>query len=247
MVAAEGCIRSNRVLKKFYTYITISVAAAILMALGIFVVGENRKATIFGTVTDALSDDPVYKAKISVGGRSTIRYKDKKFRISNLDPGTYTLNVNAPAYESVERKITVGRGGNRVDIVMRGTEISGLDHIIVFAESVKGRGIQLEIRFVNREGKGIEHFPRLPLTMDAMLYEQHGTEKNPLPGKLIYSGPVELYWDPESSLGKNKGILLKELLGSDSKTDGRQGILNVVLHTSQGDFENRVSDVLLEW
>ena len=234
-------------LKKSHNYLVISVATAILAALGIFGVGEERKATLFGTVTDALSDGPVYKVKISVGGRSCIRYKDKKFRITNLDPGAHTLNVSAPAYESVAREVTVGRGSNRVDIVMKGTEITGLDRIIVFAESVKGQGIQLEIRFVNREGKGIEHFPRLPFTMDAKLYEQYGAKEDPLQGKLIYSGPVELYWDHESFLGKNKGILPKEKLGSDSKTGGRYGILNVVLHASQGDFENSVSDVLLEW
>jgi len=237
----------ERDLKKFRIYIIMSIAAAILVALGILGVGENRKGIILGTVTDALSDDPVYKAKISVGGRSTIRYKDKKFRITNLEPGTYTLNVSAPDYESVTREVTVERGGNRVDIVMRGTEISGLDHIIVFSESVKGQGIKLEIRFVNREGKGIDHFPRLPLTMGAKLYEQHGTKENPRRGRLIYSGPVELYWDPESYLGKNKGILPTEKFGSDSKIEGRYGILDVVLRTSQGDFENTVSNVLLQW
>ena len=237
----------ERDLKKFRIYITMSIAAAILVALGILGVGENRKGIMLGTVTDALSDDPVYKAKISVGGRSTIRYKDKKFRITNLEPGTYTLNVSAPDYESVTREVTVERGGNRVDIVMRGTEISGLDHIIVFSESVKGQGIKLEIRFVNGEGKGIEHFPRLPLSMGAKLYEQHGTKENPRRGRLIYSGPVELYWDPESYLGKNRGILPTEKFGSDSKLEGGYGILDVVLRITQGDFENTVSNVLLEW
>jgi hypothetical protein len=236
----------ERDLKKFRIYITMSIAAAILAALGILGVGENRKGIILGTVTDALSDDPVYKAKISIGGRSTIRYKDKKFRITNLEPGTYTLNVSAPDYESVAREVTVERGGNRVDIVMKGTEISGLDHIIVFSESVE-QGIKLEIRFVNGEGKGIEHFPRLPLSMGAKLYEQHGTKENPRRGRLIYSGPVELYWDPESYLGKNRGILPAEKFGSDSKLEGRYGILDVVLRTAQGDFENTVSNVLLEW
>jgi hypothetical protein len=236
----------ERDLKKFRIYISMSIAAAILVALGILGVGENRKGIMLGTVTDALSDDPVYKAKISVGGRSTIRYKDKKFRITNLEPGTYTLHVSAPDYESVTREVTVERGGNRVDIIMRGTEIYGLDHIIVFSESVE-QGIKLEIRFVNREGKGIEHFPRLPLSMVAKLYEQHGTKENPRRGRLIYSGPVALYWDPESYLGKNRGILPTEKFGSVSKLEGGYGILDVVLHTTQGDFENTVSNVLLEW
>ena len=100
--------------------------------------------------------------------------------------------------------------------------------------------------FINQD-TGAKTVQGLSKDMDAKLYEQHGTKENPLQGKLIYSGPVELYWDHKSFLGKNKGILPKEKLGLDSKTGGRYGILNVVLHASQGDFENSVSDVLLEW
>lgn len=233
-------------MKRPYIYIIIIIAVLILMVLGIFGVGRSRKGVIVGTVTDALSGDPVHKAKILVGGRSTIRYMDKNFEITNLEPGKYTLTISAPSYESVAIDVTVGRGVSRVDVTMKGTEIPGLDHIIVLVDSIEGQGIQLEIRFVNKEGIGIDHFPRLPMTMDAKLYSRIGTEEKYRRGRLIYSGSVDLYWDSKAYLGKNKGIIPKEKLKVDPKTDGRYGVLDMVLRCPQGDFKASQADILLK-
>lgn len=217
------------------------------MALGAFGVGLNQGGTIIGTVTDALGGGPVYKAKIVVGGRSTIRYMDKNFRITHLKPGSYTLKVSAPGYESVAMEVIVKRGTTRVDIPMRGNVIPGLDHIMIFADSIKGRGIELEIRFVSKEGIGIKHHPRLPMSMDARLSARLGNQKNYTRGRLIYSGPVDLYWDAEASLAKNRGIISRQKLTVDPRTDGRYGVLDVVLRTPQGDYRDTRADVLLEW
>jgi hypothetical protein len=233
-------------LKRLHIYIIIIIAVLVLMVLGIFGVGQSRKGVIVGTVTDALSGDPVHKAKMLVGGRSAIRYMDKNFEITNLKPGKYTLRISAPSYESVATDVSVGRGVSRVDVTMKGTEVAGLDHIIVFADSIEGQGIQLKIRFVNKEGVGIDHFPRLPMTMDAKLYSQIGTEEKYTRGRLIYSGSVDLYWDSKAYLGKNKGVIPKEKLKVDPKTDGKYGVLDMVLHSPQGDFKASRADILLE-
>jgi len=209
--------------------------------------GQSRKGVIIGTVADALGGGSVYKARIVVGGRSTIRYVDKNFQITGLDLGLYTLKVSAPGYEPMKEEITVKRGTTRLEIPMRGTEIPGLDRIFVFTDSIKGRGIQVEIRFVNKRGIGIKHFPRLPMTMDARLYARLGTHEKYIRGRLIYSGPVELYWDAKASLGKNKGIIYRERLTVAPGTEGRYGVLDVVLHTPQGDYRDTRVDVLLEW
>ena len=233
-------------MKRPHIYIIIIIAVLGLMVLGIFGVGQSRKGVMVGTVTDALSGDPVHKAKILVGGRSTIRYMDKNFEITNLRPGKYTLRISAWGYESVAMDVAVGRGVSRVDVAMKGTEIPGLDHIIVLANSIRGQGIQLEIRFANKEGIGIDHFPRLPMTMDAKLYSRIGTEEKYTRGRLIYSGSVDLYWDSKAYLGKNKGIIPKEKLKVDPKTDGKYGVLDMVLHCPQGDFNASQADILLE-
>lgn len=234
-------------MKKLYIYLTIIITIAVVVVLGILGVGQSRKGILIGTVTDALSGDPVYKARIIVAGRSTIRYMDKNFQITNLSPGNYELKVSAPGYESGTREVTVRRGTTLIDIHMRGTEIPGLGHIIVFADSIKAKGIQIEIRFVNKQGIGIKHFPRLPMTMDAKLHIMLGTREKYTRGRLIYSGPIKLSWDSEASMGKNVGIISKNKLQINPETYGRFGILDVVLHTDQGDFKDTITDILLEW
>jgi hypothetical protein len=198
---------------------------------------------ILGTVTDAMSGDPVHQAKIVVGGRSTIRYVDEDFQITNLEPGKYKLRVYAPGYESIIREVTVRRGKTRVDVTMTGVDIPGLDQIIVFAESVGERGVQLEIRLVNKAGTVIADFPRIPMTLDAELYIQHGTEESPARGDLAYAGAVDLWWDSDAFLGKIKGIIPRERI--DVPAERTHGVLDVVLHTPQGDFMDTRANVML--
>ncbi|MBW2057225.1 MAG: carboxypeptidase regulatory-like domain-containing protein [Deltaproteobacteria bacterium] len=234
-------------LKRFHFYLAVIVAVAGLAALGVFRHGSGREGCIAGTVTDALGGGPVYKARIVVDGRSTIRYRDKNFRITRLKPGSYELKVTAPGYALAQIGVVVGRGTTRVEVPMRGERIPGLDHILVFADSVKNRGIELEIRFVSKDGTGIRHYPRLPVTMDARLCVRLGDERSYARGRLIYSGPVDLYWDQKAVLARNRGIIPKEKLNLDPAVEGTYGVLDVVLHTPQGDFRDTRADVLLEW
>ena len=230
-----------------YIYLIIIIAAGVLIALGLMGGSPDHQGQIFGTVTDALSGDPIYGVRIIVGGRSTVRYLDQHFKITRLSPGIHELNSSAPGYEKKIMKVDLKRGTNRVDIQLTGREIPDLDHIIVFADSIKAGGIQLEIRFINQQGLGIKHFPRLPLTMDADLFSRLGSRENYERGRLIYSGPVKLSWDSKASLGKYKGMIVKDQLRVNPAIDGRFGILDAVLHTGQGDFADTIADVLLEW
>jgi hypothetical protein len=234
-------------MKRPHIYLSIIIAAGILAVLSLLWVVPNHKGQIVGTVTDALSSDPIYRVRITVGGRSTVRHLDKNFKITHLKPGTYELKVSAPGYERKTKKVDLKRGINLIDIRLIGKEIPNLDHIIVFADSIKAKGIQLEIRFVNKLGVGIKHFPRLPLTMDANLFGRLGTKENYKRGRLIYSGPVELFWRSDTLLGRYKGIITKDKLQILPGVNGRFGILDVVLHTTEGDFEDTLSDILLEW
>ena len=202
---------------------------------------------IVGTVTDALSGEPVYKATILVGGRTTLRYMDRNFQITNLTPGAHQLNVSAPGYESEIREINLKKGKNFVEISVKGKEIPNLHHIIVFADSVNTRGIQIEIRFVNKQGIGIKHFPRVAMSMDAELFVRLGTKDNYRRGRLVYAGPVDLFWDPKASFGKNKGIIPKDRLKVGPELKGMFGILDLVLHMEQGDFKETIRDILLDF
>jgi hypothetical protein len=83
--------------------------------------------------------------------------------------------------------------------------------------------------------------------MEARLYEQLGTKENYRRGRLIYSGPVQLFWDSAASLGKNKGMIAQDKLQVTTEMGGKFGILDTVLHTSQGDFEDTTAGILLPW
>ena len=234
-------------MKRFHIYLAIIIAVVVLVVVGQFGISHDRNRQIVGTVTDALSGDPVYGVRIIVGGRSTVRYLDKNFKITNLKPGIHELSASSPGYETKTKDVNLKRSTTFTDIRLKGKEIPGLDHIIVFADSIKAKGIQLEIRFVNEQGIGIKHFPRLPITMDAKFSVRLGNKEKHQRGRLIYSGPVELFWDSGASLGKNKGIIAKNKLQVNPETDGNFGILDVVLHTGQGDFEDTIADILLRW
>lgn len=230
-----------------HIYLVIIIAAGVLAVLILFGVGLNYEGQLVGTVTDALSGDPINGVRIIVGERSIVRYLDKNFKISHLKPGIHQLKASAPGYETKTAEVNLKRGNNLIDIRLMGKEIPDLGDIIVFADAIKSSGIQLEIRFVNQHGVGIKHFPRLPLTMEARLYEQLGTKENFRRGRLIYSGPVQLFWDSEASLGKNKGMIAQDKLKVTPEIDGNFGILDTVLHTSQGDFEDTAAGILLPW
>ena len=234
-------------MKRPHIYLVIIIIAGGLAVLSLFGIGSTRTVQITGTVTDALSGDPIYGVRITVGGRSTVRYLDKKFKITHLKPGLHILKANASGYETKTQEANLEQGTNLMAVQLTGKEIPGLDQIIVFADSIKSSGIQFEIRFVNRQGLGIKHFPRLPLTMEAKLYGQIGSKENYTRGRLIYSGPVKLFWDPEALLGKNKGMIAKDKLQVNPETDGRFGIIDAVLHTGQGDFEETVAGIPLAW
>ena len=130
---------------------------------------------------------------------------------------------------------------------MRGGKIPGSDHIIVFADSVSTRGIQLEIRFVNKQGIGIKYFPRVAMSMYAELFVRLGTEDNYRRARPVYAGPVDLFWDPKASFGKNKGIIPKDRLKVGPELKGMFGILDLVLHMEQGDFKETIRDILLDF
>jgi hypothetical protein len=228
------------------------IAAAIvwLAALAVFVMlgGERSpRGTIVGTVTDALSGDAVYGARIVVGGRSTMHHLDRDFRITRLTPGRHTVWVTAPGYEPVAREILVKNGVNSLHISMPGAFIPDLDHILVFTDPIKGVDIGVEIRYVNKAGTGIKHYPRVPISMEAKLYARVGSETDFRRGRLTYSGPVELYWESGSSLAKNRGIISKDKLMVNPTADERYAVLDTTVHLSQGSYQDSRTDVLLEW
>lgn len=234
-------------MKKSHVYLDIIVVIIIVVLLVVLIprwmggeYGEVR-----GEAVDALSGDPVWKIRIVVDGKSIIKYKypTKTYSLTGIEPGSYTLKAVAPNYYDFTEDIQLKRGENILDISMKGKEIPDLQSIIVFSESVE-KGIELEIRLVNSKREGITEFPALPLNLEGTLWARIGTEEEYVKGRKILEGPIELFWDSDAFLARNKGIIPWERIKIDRETE-KLGILELTLRTSQGDFSDTIDDVQL--
>jgi len=208
----------------------------------LFLTGE-KYGRVKGVVVDALSGDAVRQVRILVDGKSTIKFTSTSYGLTEIPPGSHTLKASAPNYYDFTKPIQVKRGKNLVDIAMRGREIPDLQGIIIFTES-KERGIEIEIRFTDSKGEGIVDYPALPFTLEGALFVREGTEGDYEKGRKILEGPIELFWDSKEWLAKNKGIIPWDRIRIDAEKE-KYGILQVVLHTPQGDFEDNSTDVKL--
>lgn len=224
----------------------IYVAAGIVIVICLMVFLSLRGpeyGEVGGKVVDELSSDAVRQVRIVLDGKSTIHYMDKIYRLSEIKPGSYTLKATAPNYYDFTRDIQVKKGKNLVDIFIKGKEIPDLQGIIVFTEP-KDKGIELEIRFTNSKREGIVHYPCLPMSLEGKLFMRIGTEEKYIKGKKIFEGPINLFWDSNAYLAKNKGIIPWEKINIDKKGES-YGIMEVILHTPQGDFTDVSDDVKL--
>lgn len=223
----------------------ISIIIVVLLIVFLPRLIGGKDAEVRGKAVDALSDDPVWKIKIVVDDKSTLKYiyPSKTYSLTGIKPGSYTLKASAPNYYDFTKDIELKRGENIVDISMKGKEIPDLKSIIVFTES-QDKGIQLEIRFVNSEGLGITEFPCLSLNLEGTLWARIGTEEDYVKGRKIFEGPIELFWDSDAFLAKNKAVIPWEKVKIDRETE-KFGVLEVVLHTPQGDFSDTIDDVEL--
>jgi len=224
-----------------YCIVFVLIGVGCLVSF-LFLTGEDY-GEVKGVVADALSSDAVRQVRILVDGKSTIKFTSTSYGLTEIPPGSYTLKASAPNYYDFTKPIQVKRGKNVVDIAMRGREIPDLQGIIIFTES-KEKGIEIEIRFTDSKKEGIVDYPALPFTLEGALFVREGTDGDYEKGRKILEGPIELFWDSEEWLAKNKGIIPWDRVKPHSQKE-KYGILQVVLHTPQGDFEDNSTDVKL--
>lgn len=233
-------------MKKSIVYpgiVVVIIVVLLVVLIPRWMAGEYGE--VRGEAVDILSGDPVWKIRIVVDGKSIrkYRYPTKTYYLTGIEPGSYTLKAIAPNYYDFTEDIQVKRGENILDISMKGKEIPDLQSIIVFSESVE-KGIELEIRLVNSKGEGITEFPALPLDLEGTLWARIGTEEEYVKGRKILEGPIELFWDSDAFLARNKGIIPWEKIKIDRETE-KLGILELTLRTSQEDFSDTIDDVQL--
>ncbi len=225
-----------------YILLIIGVLVGVLF-LSVYFSTRIPYGILEGRIVDEVSGDVVRRVRLSVSDRTDILFNSKDFRFTHLSPGHYEFIAEAPYYDLVNEEIEINRGVNTLEISMRGLEIPGLDGIISFTNSVE-EGIEIEIRFRNTQGRGITDYPALPLQLEGTLYHREGTRDDYTLGRVLYEGEIALFWDPEAHLARNKGLIPWDEINGEL-VEETHGVLELVLHTPQGSFEDRVENVAL--
>jgi len=224
-------------------FVTILGVAVIFLLLLTYFSTRVPYGILKGKVTDLYSQDVVRKLTLSIGGRSDILFQSKDYRITRIPPGKYTLKAEAPYYYPVTQELEIKKGENVFDFTMEGKEIPGLAGIICFADPTE-RGIEIEIRFKDAQGVGISDFPGFPLQLEGRLYVREGDADNFSRGRLLFEGPIKLFWDSKAYLARNKGLISWDKIQVDKEKE-QYGLLELLLRTPQGNFEDTIEDVEL--
>ncbi|MBW2057234.1 MAG: carboxypeptidase regulatory-like domain-containing protein [Deltaproteobacteria bacterium] len=213
----------------------IVLPAAGLASVGVFLFLFNQRPSwIEGRIIDTLSKDAVWHVTIRVGGKSTTKFASTSYRLTGIKKGSYTLRATAPNYYDFVKPVKIKRGKNVIDIAMRGREIPDLQGIIVFTEATD-KGLEIEIRLTDSKRMAIMNPPALPFTLEGTLYVRKGEEGECSRGRKLFQGPIDLFWEPHDPLAKNKGIIPWDRITVNPERE-KSGVLEVVLHTPQGDF-----------
>lgn len=229
--------------KVWVTFLSVLGLAVIILLLLAYFSTRVPYGILKGKVTDLYSQDVVRKLTLSIGGHSDILFQSKEYRITRIPPGKYTLKAEAPYYHPVTKELEIKRGENVFDFTMEGREIPGLAGIICFADPTD-RGIEIEIRFKDAQGVGISDFPGFPLQLEGKLYVREGDAENFSRGRMLFKGPIELFWDSKAYLARNKGLISWDKVQVDKEKE-QYGLLELLLRTPQGNFEDVIEDVEL--
>ena len=231
-------------MKKWAIYLTIILVIGVGSFVTFSVLAGQKFGRIEGKIGDALSGDAVWRARMRVDGKSTIKFTSTSYSLTEIPPGSYTLEASAPNYHDFTESIQVKKGKNVVNIAMKGREIPDLKGILVFTEP-KGKGLEIEIRLTDSKRVAIINPPALPFTLKGALFVREGAEEGDYEkGKKIFEGTIDLSWDPKDRLAKNRGFIPWERIEADPEKE-KYAILELVLHTPQGDFEYVVDEVEL--
>lgn len=228
----------------FIMYPTIITVVALSV---LFLIWKTRphKCSVYGSITDSLSEGSVYKAQISVADKITFCYLSTEYELAGISPGIYTLTAEALGYYPYSRKIALKRGKNKLDILLKGREITNLRKIYIFSES-KQEGIELEIRFANEQNESILHYPCLNMSLSVALYVQKGNHDNYSFGRKLYEGFLRPFWDRQADHWKYKALIPWQNL-LPLTLDEKIGIMEVVLEIpDQGEYRTIVNGVKLQ-
>lgn len=91
---------------------SLFVVVAMFLAISCTKDEANPFGTIFGTVTDSQTMEPIQGAKVTLtpSGKSTVTGNDGTYELVDLEAGSYKITVQASGYQSTLKNITVLAG-----------------------------------------------------------------------------------------------------------------------------------------
>ncbi|RKX84476.1 MAG: hypothetical protein DRP57_05795 [Spirochaetes bacterium] len=190
--------------KKIWWFWIILVVILAVVAIGVYVKSLSFDTTLKFNVTDAVSKEWVWNSKIQLEGRIIEGFFQKDFTFTHLRPGKAVLKIEAPSYTGKSINLNLKKGENIVDkpIYLKGYEIPGLDHFVIFTSKVE-KGIKLEIRPVGKDKKAVINHPCLNIKIVTRVSEQikngayvsEPTDSGSERGKELYRGEIKWNWD----------------------------------------------------
>jgi TonB-linked SusC/RagA family outer membrane protein len=103
-------------------------------------VAQQPQGAIVGRIVERGTGTPLQDAMIVIVGtqRGTRSGPDGRYRVGNLDPGSYTLRVSRLGYQAVTRPITVASADVPVDFQLAETAVT-IDEVVVSATGTSER------------------------------------------------------------------------------------------------------------
>jgi hypothetical protein len=101
------------------------------LMIGFFTMAQNT-TSIFGTVTNKTTQQPIEGATVSIGNQKTTTTANGKFTISNLAIGSYSINITAIGFLQTTQYNLVLTSGNATEInIELDTKIENLEGVTV--------------------------------------------------------------------------------------------------------------------
>jgi hypothetical protein len=203
------------------------------LAVTAYLTSGALETTLELDVMDAVSGGWVWNATITAQDRIIRSYFQTDqgpapLKFTGLRPGSTTVEVSAPHYESASRSIRLRRGANKLEepIAMIGIEIPDLQQFYVIS-NVENGVLDFEIRPVGSDGSAVLNHPAVELWFGVLIsaqmkdgnYVQKSQETGSTRGEPLYAGPVSWSWDatPETSFRYSAQIPVSDLAPSPAR------------------------------
>lgn len=209
-------------MKNLKRIIVISLIGLFILIAGIvFITTQASDTTLEFKVIDKVSKGWVWDCTITfknpIAAQNRIirsYYQTNKgagiLKFTNLQPGTWTMELSAPHYAPVTREITIQGGQNilKDPIEMTGLEIQGLEKFFLFPKyDQENNQINIELRPAKKNDldkwEAIVNHPTLDILMGCRIHIQikdgvfvkKPTSQGADRGEQLFNGKLEWQWD----------------------------------------------------